>query len=247
MPSSNLHHYLPAIQSLSVEKPLTKSDLLSKEFLMEKNKSIEMYYSPHNEYINSEAKIVIVGITPGFHQMKLAFEQVIKGLHDGQKLNLLMKEAKLAASFGGTMRNNLVEMMDQCGIPEIIGSETALHLFHEKRGLLHTTSVIKYPVFHHKKNYTGHSPRIDHHALLSDYAYREFPEELSQIEQPALIVPLGKTVEAVIRKLLREKKLQKHTFLFGFPHPSGANGHRRKQFQQEKKNLLSIVQHWTPT
>lgn len=64
------------------------------------------------------------------------------------------------------------------------------------------------------------------------------------IAPPALIIPLGKTVEQVILKLAAEQKVSDHTYLIGFPHPSGANGHRTKEFQQQKELLREKVSAW---
>ncbi|WP_369693594.1 hypothetical protein [Lentibacillus sp. CBA3610] len=138
----------------------------------------------------------------------------------------------------------LVDMLDQCGIPEELGVDNASDLFEKSRNFLHTTSIIKYPVFNKGKNYTGHRPPINRSPLLEDYACREFPIELTQIPAPALVVSLGKTAERVISRLIEENKLPDHTYLTGFPHPSGANGHRVKQFQQQRKQLREKVKTW---
>lgn len=242
---SRLNEFSPAMSVLNPCSALTKQDLLTNQFLMEETRDLKMYYAPHNEYINKEAKIVLVGITPGWNQMKTAFEQAVKSMNQQHSREQILKEAKVAASFAGTIRVNLVNMLDQCGIPEIINTESSASLFKDKRHLLHTTSIIRYPVFHHGKNYTGHNPAIDQSSLLSSYVYKTFPKELDQIKRPALVIPLGKTVEQVIRKLLESRKLAEHVYLFGFPHPSGANGHRKKQFQREKDSITSLIGEWS--
>jgi hypothetical protein len=244
MLNTKLQLFLPAIKTLSPQKPLTKQNLLTDRFLIEKAKDLSMYYAPHNEYINNKATIVMVGITPGWNQMKTAFEQLLKSLDSHDNTEQILKEVKIAASFSGTIRSNLIHMLDECGIPEAIHASSSASLFNENRQLLHTTSIIKYPVFYQGKNYTGHQPGIHQSPLLTSYAYEVFPEELGQIQQSALIIPLGKTVESVFHKLLKEGKLSQHSYLFGFPHPSGANGHRKKQLQQQKESLISTVKAW---
>ncbi|WP_163969325.1 uracil-DNA glycosylase family protein [Oceanobacillus halotolerans] len=239
-----LQQFLPAIQTLHADKPLTKEDLLTETFLMEKDGDMEIYYAPHNEYINKEARVVIVGITPGWSQMKTAFEQFIKSNESDDTLEMCLKEAKRAAGFAEVMRKNLINMLDQCDIHKILDIPNSSYLFGKDRHFLHTTSIIKYPVFIKGKNYTGHQPPIDRSPLLQRYAYREFPNELAQIAPPALVIPLGKTVEQTIIRLSQERKLPNHDYLTGFPHPSGANGHRIKQFQQQKQQLREKVKAW---
>src|SRR5699024_259346 len=102
-------------------------------------------------------------------------------------------------------------------------------LFSKYPNLLHTTSVIKHPVFFKGRNYTGHTPEIEQSSLLTQYAYKEFPNEIGQIKSHPLLVPLGKSVEKVFKKLMNQGDITESTCLFGFPHPSGANGHRKKQ------------------
>jgi len=245
MPYTTLQKFLPAIQTLSIDSSLTKKDLLTKSFLMARDGDIKMYYAPHNEYINKKAQIVIVGITPGWTQMKVAYHQFIKSFTSGDHLVTCLFKAKVAAGFAGSMRTNLLYMLDHSGIPKSFDISHSSDLFEKNRHLLHTTAIIKYPVFLNEKNYTGYRPSTEHSSLLRHYAYSIFPYELSQITPPALIIPLGKTVEKVVFKLLKEKKLPNHHYLTGFPHPSGANGHRIKQFQHQKRQLRENVYKWS--
>ncbi|WP_245831854.1 hypothetical protein [Oceanobacillus senegalensis] len=239
-----MQEFLPAIQKLNPSQPLTRNDLLVDEFLMGKEEELHMYYAPHNEYVNKTAIIVIVGITPGWNQMKMAFAQLLRSLDCLHITDQILEEVKKAASFSGSMRSNLIQMLDECGVHEVVHVNSSSALFEKYRKLVHTTSIIKYPVFYQGKNYNGHRPSIQQSALLSKYAFHVFPKELNQIKQSALIIPLGKTVEDVFKKLLKEDKLSKHYYLFGFPHPSGANGHRKKQFHQRKELLTSTIREW---
>lgn len=242
-----LQRFLPKIKELDPFQALTKQDLLVNDLLIVKDGDLSIYYAPHNEYINNKAKIIIVGITPGWTQMKIAYEYFLKGLAAGKDLNQIVEATKKAASFSGTMRYNLISMLDECGIDKAIGTKSSSALFGEERHILHTTSIIKYPVFFRGKNYTGHQPPIQTSSSLSEYAYCVFPEELKQIERPALIVPLGKSVGEVFSVLVKEGKLQEHFILEDFPHPSGANGHRKKQFSTRKKTFREIVHAWAST
>ncbi|CAH0344101.1 hypothetical protein [Bacillus sp. CECT 9360] len=236
-----IEDFLASIAGLPYNTNLTKQQLLSKQFLIEQHGDLTMYFSPHNEYVNREARIVIVGITPGWTQMKTAFEQAVRSMRRGKSPETLFKEAKTAASFSGAMRTHLISMLTECGVARALQLENAEALFHEKRDLLHTTSIIKYPVFYHHKNYTGHQPKVDQSSLLRHYAYEVFPKEIEELHHSPLIIPLGKSVEQVIRTLIDDRKLSGLTCLFGFPHPSGANGHRKKQFSNQLGSMKSII------
>lgn len=239
-----LRQFLPAIQSLQSEEGFTKADLVTEKFLIEKDGDIKIYYAPHNEYINRDAKIIIVGITPGWRQMRTAFEKFVSCLAAHGHLDICLRKTKKAARFAGVMRKNLIAMLDECNLPNVLGIPSSSYLFEETGQLLHSTSMIKYPVFYKDKNYTGHQPPINRSSLLEQYVYDEFPKELAQVSSPALVIPLGRTVDQAIFKLIEEEKLPHHDYLTGFPHPSGTNGHRIKQFKEQRQQLRESVKSW---
>jgi hypothetical protein len=239
-----LKHYLPYIKQLPDSRELSKSHLINANFLMEKSGNLKMYYAPHNEYINRHAKIVIVGITPGWTQMRIAYQQARVSLQRGGSIEQIMKNTKRAAGFAGTMRTNLIEMLDACGVNDVFQLSSCRLLFDGYQHLLHTTSVIKYPVFIHGKNYTGYTPKVFQSTILTKYANHIFSKELEKIKGDYLLIPLGKAVTEIIEALVESKQVPGEYCLFGFPHPSGANGHRKKQFQQAKSGLVQVVQHY---
>ena len=104
--------------------------------------------------------------------------------------------------------------------------------------LLHTVSLIPYPVFIKGKNYTGHSPKLLKTPFLLKYVEQNFIEELSNFKN-ILIIPLGKGVEEALIYLAHRKLIDERQILRGFPHPSGANAHRFKQFEQNKSSMLA--------
>ncbi|MDD6244455.1 MAG: hypothetical protein PUB03_02200 [bacterium] len=58
------------------------------------------------------------------------------------------------------MRKNLIEMLDELELNKKIHLKSCKELFNSHDELLHTTSVIPYPVFINDKNYTGSNPKI---------------------------------------------------------------------------------------
>lgn len=238
--------YLQAIQTLPADTILMKEDLINEQFLIDRQKTLSMYYAPHNEVINTKARIVIVGITPGWSQMRTAFVAARQAVGSGATLEEMLQQAKHSAGFAGSMRHHLIQMLDEIGIADAFGLKSAEALFTHHSNLLHTTSIIKYPVFKQGKNYTGHAPKMNKIQMVEKYVEEVFPEELSLIEGPYLIVPLGKAVSEILQELAKNGRIPDQCCLYGFPHPSGANGHRVKQFEAEKTRLQEIVKRYTP-
>lgn len=52
-----------------------------------------------------------------------------------------------------------------------------------------------------------------------------------------MIIPLGKAVEEVLALMINENLIKKEQCLLGFPNPSGANGHRKIQFEANKEKM----------
>ena len=75
-----LYDYKEAKMKLPLKNKYTKEELLIKDFLVDSEKNIEIYYAPHNEYLNPNAKVFIIGITPGFQQMSTAIATARKEL-----------------------------------------------------------------------------------------------------------------------------------------------------------------------
>jgi len=100
--------------------------------------------------------------------------------------------------------------------------------------------MIPYPVFIQNKNYTGFSPKILEHEVLKSYLEKYFYEEIKKLPN-AFIIPLGKAVEEVLEYMISQNGIRREQCLLGFPHPSGANGHRKIQFQENKVELREII------
>ncbi|QJC53975.1 hypothetical protein HGI30_22230 [Paenibacillus albicereus] len=98
--------------------------------------------------------------------------------------------------------------------------------------LVHTTSVLPCPAFRDGENYSGHQPPLRRSPLLWETAMRHMEDELVRLRQPALLLPLGKAAEEAASELVRRGLLPEERLLRGFPHPSGANGHRFVQFER---------------
>ena len=232
--------YYNKIKSLS---GFDKENILNEKFELYNKDNMKIYYAPHNETINNKARIFIAGITPGWTQTSIAYKTAHNGIINHLEQEVIKKECKKNSRFAGSMRKNLIEMLDELNLNKKLHMDSCSELFEEKDYLLHTTSIIPYPVFINNKNYTGYNPKIMDNEILYSYVKKYFYNEI-KILPNALIVPLCKSVEEVLEKMIKDNLIKEEQCLLGFPHPSGANGHRKKQFEENKMKLLSIVEEY---
>ncbi len=217
------------IQQIKLLETINQKNVKDKKFLLEKEKNIEIYYAPF-DYINSKAKIVIVGITPGLQQMLQSYEVINQGKS--------FKEVKDLSSFKGSMRTGLIKYLDELKINDILKIKSCESLFNKNSKYLHTTSLVKYPVFDKGKNYSG--ANILKKKILLDFIEKNFLEELKTLKK-SIIIPLGNTVSSTIEYLNNKYKLKLSCFLKGFPHPSGANARKNIQFKENKRNMKLLL------
>jgi len=234
--------YTEAIRSLPNGKELTRQDLLTSAFRLYETGKLAIYYAPF-DVLNKAARVVILGITPGWTQMEIAYREFRSALGQGSTVIEASQRAKEKASFAGGMRRNLTAILDEIGLPSTLGIKSCEELFNDARHLVHTTSAIRYPVFVNGRNYTGHSPGPLKHPELRRYVEHVLPNELRSVPQ-ALIVPLGKCVASIIEHLIENGEIDPRNCLLGFPHPSGANGHRHREFREGRRLLSKTVEAW---
>ena len=212
-----LYDYKEAIKQLPLKDKYTKDEILVDKFLVDKEKNIEIYYAPHNEYLNPKAKIFIIGITPGFQQMSTAIATARKELEISDNIGEIQYKCKVAARFSGSLRKNIISMLDGIELNTIFNLKSCSELFEEKDYLLHTISLIPYPVFIKGENYSGHTPKLIKSEFLMRYVYDNFINEFKKLDESEkiLLIPLGKAVEEVLLKLKENEIIQENQMLIG--------------------------------
>ncbi|VFU09836.1 hypothetical protein [Methylocella tundrae] len=233
-------------QFVPVLRDMTDADLAieigrPQRLLIEDNifrgKNIEVAYAPF-DHVNLEAKIAIVGLTPGRQQMHNALFEARRSLLRGSSEEQAMRDAKIFASFSGPMRANLVAMLDSIGVNHRLGILSTSTLWNSDANLVHFTSALRYPVFVDGMNYSG-APSIITTPLLQKHLIAWFSAEMAALPN-AIFVPLGPNVTAAVELAARQIGLSASRLLSGLPHPSGANSERIAFFLGRKsRDMLS--------
>jgi hypothetical protein len=143
------------IRSLPERREYSHEDLLvpGVQLAAEPAEGLVVYDAPIG-WVNRDARVALIGVTPGFTQMEIVYRSVRKHLRAGAHPEDACRLAKYEASFGGPMRNNLVRMLDDLEVPQLLGIRSAAELFESASHLLHTTSAVRYPTFRGALNYT---------------------------------------------------------------------------------------------
>jgi hypothetical protein len=238
--------FAPRIAALPARAPLTRDDLLVPDFLLQREGRLAIYYAPF-DFVNERAKVALVGITPGFRQMEIAHRAARRAvLAGGRSAADICARVKYEASFAGPIRRNLVAMLDGIGLPAALGIDSCWALYGDRRDLLHTSAVVRYPVFVDGADWTGHTPPVRRSPVLQEYARDLLPGEL-RLAADALVVPLGKCASDAVGALAAGGALDPARCLIGLPHPSGANGHRQAQYERMRPELSARVAVWFGT
>ncbi len=249
IPATQFSEYAEAI--LSLPEASSPGDLSVDPLLLESTDNLLIYYAPF-DHINTAAKVIIVGITPGERQMLLAFDAARQALVRGMSAEAVLEAAKRAASFAGSMRSNLAGMLDGIGLHTALGLTSTARLFEDDGWpLLHPTSAVRYPVFKRDrhgspKNYSGTAPDLATSPVLMRYVYHILVPEIVSISN-ALVIPLGSAVQRTLRRVVQEGHLRSDRCLFDFPHPSGANGSRVKDYAKHRLEMEAVISRWFDT
>jgi hypothetical protein len=230
MHTSLLSHFVTPIRATDTTT-ITGARDIPASFLIAKEGALSAHYIPF-DLVNSKAKVVLVGITPGLTQWKNAVAEAKRQLGNGASLEEVCIAAKRTGAFSGAMRPNLVNLLDTIGLQRWLGIDSCESLFGADSHMVHTTSVLRHPVFLDSANYNG-TPGILRTPFLQQQVLDHFSKEAEQLRK-ALFVPLGPVVNETLLWLAQQNILNRNNVLSGLPHPSGANAERIAYFTGRK-------------
>ncbi|MBA1148271.1 hypothetical protein H0Z60_14540 [Ectothiorhodospiraceae bacterium WFHF3C12] len=215
--------YAATMEALS-DHEIRSAAPMPEALLIERDGPCAAYFAPF-DYVNPNARVVIVGITPGQSQALTAVDAFRSARRSGKSISEATKAAKNTASFGGPLRRNLVRMLDYFGLHGWLGVQSTAELFTHRRDLAHFASALQYPVFVNGKNYAGRSPDILRNPFLRRQLETYLPRQLQQLPE-AVFVPLGETVTRALEHLGQRGVIRQTQIFPGLVHPSGANAER---------------------
>jgi hypothetical protein len=206
--------YAELIAATDLEQVVKAADIPD-GFLLASAGRVEARYTPF-DYVNPDARVVVVGISPGFVQWKNAVRAAQQGLREGLPLPELLRAAKYTGAFSGAIRPNLVALLDHVGLQRWLGIASCASLFGADAHLMHVTGALRQAVFVDGGNYNGASPNMVSTPLLQAQLLDYFGREASLLPGAVFV-------------------LDEARILHGLPHPSGANAERIAYFLGRKE------------
>ncbi len=198
------------------------------ELELERRGKYLLQYIPF-EHVNTGAKLVIVGITPGSNQLKLAYNVAQELLQAGRAEYEVLAEIKKAGAFGGSaMRPNLLKMLRHFRFEKILGIEDMETLWTKDAGLLHSTSVVPHAAFKitksENKMFADNFEEVMKSDLLRECFVDCFVPSIREMNQNAFYVGLGQCPQAALQWCVEEGYLRQEQVLGAFCHPSTNGG-----------------------
>jgi hypothetical protein len=196
----------------------------SKETLFAASGQDEIYYIPF-EWTNPEARLVVVGITPGPTQLELAYRTASSKIKVGLDDEGVLKAAKMHGAFGGaSMRPNLVRMMEHFGFADLFGVDRVEDFWGRSADRFMGTSVVPHAAFRRGKPFAGSFEDIMKSNALTECFLYDFVPSLKDIPDTARFVALGDTPLRALAWCVRNGHLREEQVMGAFSHPSTSGG-----------------------
>jgi hypothetical protein len=150
--------------------------LLSANRIIGKRGRFTVVYGPFSGSPRPDALVAFLGLTPGYQQLQKATRIAREYPADSAERRSALRRS---AAFNGSMRRNLIAMLDELGFPERLHINSTEYLFGEHMERMLATSALRYPVFvDNWKNYGG-GPEVTQEPL--------FVEMLEDLLAPSLV------------------------------------------------------------
>lgn len=190
------------------------------------------------EHVNTQAKLVIVGITPGRTQLELAYQAVQDLRRAGRPDDEILHEVKKIGAFGGpSMKPNLLKIMNHFHFGEFLGVRDVTSLWDDHANLLHATSVVPHAAFRisggREKMFAGSFEEVMKSSLLRECFMDGFVRPLCEVNPDALYVGLGRCPESALQWCVEQGYLRQGQVLGAFCHPSTSGGSTTAYYLRE--------------
>ncbi len=179
------------------------------------------------DYVNPNAEVVIVGITPGNSQQK------------GSREGMTPREIKRKYAFAGTLRKNMVSMLDHIGVNSLLRIDSCASLWEQDFDRVEMTSLLKDATYVEGKG--GRTMFKDTEIIakskeLTEKFEKGFVNDCQQYKKAKLFIACGQDVYEILKKLGERGIITAP--VVAIAHPSGNNAIRVKYYMEELDSSL---------
>lgn len=224
---SNFHKFSAHLAQLG------ESGIGNSIFTLGTESRYQLQYIPF-EHINRDARLVVVGITPGMNQLRLAYEAAKVGLNADWGIEKTLKYIKQQGAFGGSaMRPNLLKMLRHFDFEHLLEIGDVTSLWGSNSHLLQTTSVVPHAAFKAGKMFAGSFGEVMRSRLLRECFEESFVPTLAELSPDAMYVGLGPCPLDALKWCADRGLIKRSQLLGAFCHPSGSGGSMTRYFLRE--------------
>lgn len=193
--------------------------------IVERDPRYYLLYTPF-EGVNSNARLCLVGITPGPTQLIDAYGCVRSLALRAEDPSDFEKIKRYATFSGSAVRPNLVKLLDGTGVTSLLGLETGQELWEDAGAhLLHATSVVPHAAFSHNgAPFNGSFEEVLKSKAMRKSFEKDFLPSLQRLASDCLFIGLGPTPHEALKWCAKRKLIPEANILGSFPHPSGNGG-----------------------
>lgn len=181
------------------------------------------------DYVNKDAEVMILGITPGPNQAV--------DVEDAKRLS--KKELKRKYAFSGTlMRKNLIDELNYILLNEFLKIKDCKSLWEDDFSRVEMTSLLKNAVYENNESKTpfNETQKINNNEQLKNEFENGFKNDCKKYKNLRIIIALGKKIKIIIDELQEEGIIDKSVKILSIPHPSGGNNGQVSYFLERSSN-----------
>lgn len=204
------------------------------------------------DYVNKDAEVMILGITPGPKQAV--------NVEDAKRLS--KKELKRKYAFSGTlMRKNLIDELNYILLNKFLNIKDCKSLWEDDFSRVEMTSLLKNAVYKNNERKTpfNETQKINKNEQLKNEFENGFKNDCKKYKNLRIIIALGKKIKIIIDELQKEEIIDSSVKILSIPHPSGGNNGQvsyflgrssnekynnetMKMFKESKKTIKKLIE-----
>lgn len=200
--------------------------------IIDEDQRYRVQYIPF-EYVNVDARLVMVGITPGNNQVDGSYATLNQRANSGEAKEDILCAIKRDNSFGGKgMKPNLLKMMRHFEFEKFLGIGDVEEIWGESDHLFQATSVVPNAAFKRAKKagvqvwkmFAGSFEEVMGVQMLRQQFESVFVPSVLSMNPQALYVGLGPTPTDALQYCVNQGYIRPDQFLGSLAHPSSSSG-----------------------